>query len=90
MWIIKPEMDNDSTQVTSIIHVDSIVWEAHLIGVYGEMFLPHDFSHFDFLTAFQAYYVNKFIDHHANEIAFWIALLNTVFGVLHVLPPYAP
>jgi hypothetical protein len=25
MWIIKPEMDNDSTQVTSIIHVDSIV-----------------------------------------------------------------
>jgi hypothetical protein len=70
MWIVKPEMDNDSTQVTSIIHVDSIVREAHLIGVYGEMFLPHDFSHFDFLTAFQAYYVNKFIDHHANEIAF--------------------
>jgi hypothetical protein len=70
MWIVKPEMDNDGTQVTSIIHVDSIVRGAHLIGVYGEMFLPHHFSHFDSLAAFQAYYVNKFIDHHANEIAF--------------------
>jgi hypothetical protein len=37
MWIVKPEMDNDGTQVTLIIHVDSIVRGAHLIGVYGEM-----------------------------------------------------
>jgi len=70
MWIVKPEMDNNGTQVTSIIHVDSIIQGAHLIGVYGEMFLPCHFSHFDSLAAFQAYYVNKFIDHHANEIAF--------------------
>jgi len=64
--MVKPEMEDDSSQVTSIIHIDSIVREAHLIGVYGELFLPHDFSHFDSLTAFQAYYVNKFIDYHAN------------------------
>lgn len=70
MWIVKPKMEDDGTQTTSIIHVDSIVRGAHLIGVYGELFLPRDFSHFDSLTAFQAYYVNKFIDYHANEIAF--------------------
>ena len=70
MWMVKPEMEDDGTQVTSIIHVDTIIRGAHLIGVYGELFLPRDFSHFDSLTAFQACYVNKFIDYHANEIAF--------------------
>jgi hypothetical protein len=70
MWIVKPKMEDDGTQATSIIHVNSIIRGAHLIGVYGEVFLPRDFSHFDSLIAFQAYYVNKFIDYHANEIAF--------------------
>ena len=63
-------MENDGTQATSIICVDSIIRGAHLISVYGEVFLPCDFSNFDTLIAFQAYYVNKFIDYHANEIAF--------------------
>jgi hypothetical protein len=70
MWIVKPKMEDDGTQATSIIRVDSIIRGAHLIGVYGEVFLPRDFNHFDTLIAFQAYYVNKFIDYHANEIAF--------------------
>ena len=70
MWIVKPEMEDDGTQATSIILVNSIVRGAHLIGVYGALFLPRDFRHFDSLTAFRAYYVNKFIDYHANEIAF--------------------
>ena len=80
MWIVKPEMEEVSTQATSIICIDSIVWGTHLIGVYGELFLPCGFSHFDSLSTFQAYYVNKFIDYHTNEIAFWnCALLLTIF-----------
>ena len=70
MWIVKPELQDDGAQVTSIVSINSIVRGAHLIGVYCEQFLPRDFSHFDSLSAFQAYYVNKFIDYHANEIAF--------------------
>jgi hypothetical protein len=69
MWVVEPKMEDD-IQVTSIIHIDSIVRGAHLMGVYGNVLLPRDFSHSDTLSAFQAYYVNKFIDHHANEIAF--------------------
>ena len=68
--IVKPKLEDNGSQVTSIIHIDSIVWGAHLIGVYGEQFLPRDFSYVDSLRAFQAYYINKFIDYHANEIAF--------------------
>ena len=71
MWIVRPEMEDDgSTQVKSIIHVNSILRGAHLIGIYGGVFLPNDFSYIDSLAAFQAYYVNKFINYHANEIAY--------------------
>ena len=70
MWIVKPEMKDDSTQVTSIIPVDSILQGAHLMGVYGKQFLPLDFSYSDSLAAFKAYYVNKFIDYHAKEVVF--------------------
>ena len=59
MWIVRPEMEDDgSTQIKSIIHVNSILQGAHLIGVYGRVFLPNDFSYIDSLAAFQAYYVN--------------------------------
>ena len=70
MWVVKPELDGNQHRVTSIIHLDCIVRGAHLIGVYGNELLPHDFKHTDSLTAFHAYHVNKFADHHANEIAF--------------------
>ena len=64
-------MEDNGTQASSIIHIYSIVWGAHLIGVYGELFLPHGFSHCNSLITFQAYYVTKFIDYHTNEIVFW-------------------
>ncbi|ETW83142.1 hypothetical protein HETIRDRAFT_417135 [Heterobasidion irregulare TC 32-1] len=58
MWIVEPQIGLGGGRITSVIHVDSILRGAHLI----------DFT--DTLDAFAAYYVNKFIDHHANEIAF--------------------
>ena len=61
MWIVKLKLEDNGSQVTSIIHISSIVWGAHLIGVYGKQFLPHDFSYVDSLRAFQAYYIDKFI-----------------------------
>ena len=37
-------MQDDGARVTSIIHVKSILRGAHLIGVYGEQFLPRDLA----------------------------------------------
>jgi hypothetical protein len=54
----------------SVLHLDSFLRGAHLIPVYGDEALPVDFHYSYSLDAFQAFYVNKFIDHHANEIAF--------------------
>ena len=43
---------------------------AHLIPVYGSSFIPLQFCHYWSLDAFTAFFVNKYADHHANEVAF--------------------
>jgi len=50
--------------------VDSILRGAHLILVYGVEKMPVDFHYSYSLDVFEAYYVNKYIDHHANEMIF--------------------
>jgi hypothetical protein len=70
MWRVAPEIDDTGNRTTSIIHLDSALRGAHLIGLYGDQFLPRDFEFSDALEAFNAYFVNKFADHNSNEIAF--------------------
>ena len=70
MWMVEPEFDENNKRVVSVIHLDSIMRPAHLIGIYGKDHLPHDFSHSDSLSAFAAFYVNKFSDYHAFQLAF--------------------
>ncbi|KAL0060247.1 hypothetical protein AAF712_012957 [Marasmius tenuissimus] len=71
MWIVQPDADkDDSMRQIDIIPLESIVRGAHLLGVAGEEWMPNDHSHTDSLDDFQSFYVNKYIDHHAHEIAF--------------------
>jgi len=70
MWIVAPEVDNDGRRVQSLISLDLVVRGAHLIGVYGSDLLPIDLHFLESLDAFKAYYVNKYIDHHANTLVF--------------------
>jgi hypothetical protein len=71
MWIVKPDMSSGERDVT-VIHIDSILRAAHLLPLYGSQYplVPPNFDHTRSLDVFNAYYVNKYIDHHANEIAF--------------------
>jgi hypothetical protein len=71
MWIVKPDFDDDGTHCASVIHVDAIFRAAHLMPVYGKDAVPRYLSFTQTLDAFNSYYVNKYIDHHAFEIAFW-------------------
>ena len=70
MWIMVPEVDNDGHCVQCVVSLDSVVWGAHLIGVSGGEFIPVDLHFSESLDAFRAYYVNKYIDHHANMLMF--------------------
>ena len=69
LWIVHPDI-TCGRRNQSVLHLDSFLWGAHLIPVYGKERLPVDFDYNYSLDAFDAFYVNKYIDHHANEIAF--------------------
>jgi hypothetical protein len=69
MWVVSPEMVRGK-HVTSVVHLDTILCGAYLIGEYGRDPLPSHFHCHDSLNTFQSYYVNKFANHHSNEIAF--------------------
>ncbi|KAF8064835.1 hypothetical protein FPV67DRAFT_1419226, partial [Lyophyllum atratum] len=74
MWMVEPDVRlrrGRLRRVLEVIHLDSIMRGAHLMGVSGKHFLPS--QGFDFTTAlnrFHTFFVNKFADHHAHEVAF--------------------
>ena len=70
MWIVEPDLAEDGTPIASVIHLDTIFRAAHLMPVYGNDAVPKNLSSTQSLNAFNSYYVNKYIDHHAFEIAF--------------------
>jgi hypothetical protein len=67
---VEPEFNARGQYLCSIIHVDTILRSAHLIGVSGSQKLPNNFTHHDSLYTFELFYFNKYADHHAHEIAF--------------------
>lgn len=70
MWIVEPDKDSDGVRNISVIHLDTILRAAHLLGLYGNQPVPVGVSFTQTLDIFRAYYVNKYIDHHSYEIAF--------------------
>ncbi len=64
MWIVRPSDDQGDSEI-SVIHLDCVVRAAHLVAVFDHNFLPKDFLSHCYLDAFNAYYVNKYIDHHS-------------------------
>ena len=70
MWVIEPDILDDGTPWTAVIHLDSIVQLAHLLPIYGEELSPRGLKYTDSLDFFSEFYVNKFADHHTFEISF--------------------
>ena len=70
MWIVKPDVTDDGVHNTSVIHLDSVIQAAHLLPVFKEEYVSRDLCFSDTLNEFESFYVNKFVDHHAFEIAF--------------------
>ncbi|KAG0692872.1 hypothetical protein DFH29DRAFT_985642 [Suillus ampliporus] len=69
MWIVRPSIHDDGTPSFAVIHLKTVYRAAHLIPVYGRDFIPNNIQYFHSYDAFCSYYVNKFADHHAFEIA---------------------
>ena len=71
MWIVQHDCGENERRELSIIHLDTILHAAHLIGIAGDKMIPlGHVSYTNSLNAFKMFYVNKFIDYHAHEIVF--------------------
>jgi hypothetical protein len=69
MWIVEPDMSDNGETIVAIIHLDTIVRASHLLPVFGEGRVSKTLSFTDTLDTFTRFYVNKYADHHAFEIA---------------------
>ncbi|KAG1889653.1 uncharacterized protein F5891DRAFT_965363 [Suillus fuscotomentosus] len=69
MWIVRPSVHNDGTPNLAVIHINTVYHAAHLIPVYSPDFIPSDMKYFHSYDIFRSFYVNKYADHHAFEIA---------------------
>ncbi|KDQ06425.1 hypothetical protein BOTBODRAFT_60621 [Botryobasidium botryosum FD-172 SS1] len=70
MWQVRPKYNSGDDCAISVIPLDSIIRNAHLMPLFGPHFLPKSFHFHHSLDLFKAFYVNKYVDHHANELAF--------------------
>ncbi|KAF8419962.1 hypothetical protein L210DRAFT_3615588 [Boletus edulis BED1] len=69
MWMVQPANLPNCSPYYAVIHLDSIYHTAHLIPVYGMDHIPRNIKPHNCYDAFRAFYVNKYVDHHAFEIA---------------------
>ncbi|KAF9218822.1 hypothetical protein BS17DRAFT_863841 [Gyrodon lividus] len=69
MWMVCPSYLPNHTPNFAIIHIDTIYRAAHLIPIYGANAISHDIKPHHSYDAFQAFYINKYADHHVFEIA---------------------
>jgi len=71
MWVVRPSYRASNNPNIGITHIDAIYRAAHLIPVYAAHNIDaKDVKPHQSYDTFQSFYVNKFADHHAFEIAF--------------------
>ncbi|KAI6104486.1 hypothetical protein EV401DRAFT_2060884 [Pisolithus croceorrhizus] len=68
MWMVAPSFPDDSLHNLTVIHVESIVCNAHLLPIFGKEYVPSLVSCHNALDIYQAFYVNHFADHHAFKL----------------------
>ena len=68
MWAIKKERESNGLPIIDFIYIDAIVQSCQLLPIYGRGMIPCQVTHMTSFNCFQAYYVNKFADHHLFEL----------------------
>jgi hypothetical protein len=69
LWHVVPDCDARGRRTVSLVHIDTILHGAHLIGVAGHHILSKTLTYNHSLDVFHCFYVNKYIDYHVHEIA---------------------
>ena len=69
MWVVQPDNNDNGSPAVGIIHLDLVLHVAHLMPVFGDQFIPIGLTPDHTLDIFQSFYINKYIDYHAFELA---------------------
>ncbi|KIK13237.1 hypothetical protein PISMIDRAFT_119195, partial [Pisolithus microcarpus 441] len=69
MWMVRPSFMADGSKNLSVIHVDSIVCSAHLLPIFRREQVPQSVDFHNSLDIYHRFYVNRFADYHAFELA---------------------
>ena len=70
LWTVKADIHDNGRPHLAIVHLETIYRAAHLIPAYRTSdFIKCSLTMHDTLDEFKVFYVNKFVDHHAFEIA---------------------
>ena len=71
LWVMEPESTHRGVCHMGVIHLDSIVHGAHLLPRFpSDAPVYQEINYANILDVYMSFCVNKFIDHHAFEIAF--------------------
>ena len=71
LWVVQPESTCRRAPHMSVIHLNSIVHGAHLLPLFpSDAPVYQEVNYMNVLDVYTSFYVNKYIDHHAFEIAF--------------------
>lgn len=71
LWMVEPEYLMRAEPSTSVIHLETIIRSTHLLPVFSRNETVRDGHHFsNTLDLYQAFYVNKYADHHSFEIIY--------------------
>jgi hypothetical protein len=71
MWVVHLEFDRWDKRHMAVIHLDSIIRGAHLLPNFpSDAPVYRQINYMNVLDLYTSFYVNKFVDHHAFEIAF--------------------
>ena len=70
MWMVEPDIHSDGSRHLAVVHIDTIYRAAHLMPAYcTAQFIDRSLGMHDSLDYFSLFYINKFADHNAFEIA---------------------
>ena len=67
MWKVQPKL-RASQPVWAVVHIETILHDAHLILVFGMGYIPQQLHYSQSLDVFSSFYVNKYADHHSIEV----------------------
>ncbi|KDQ17677.1 hypothetical protein BOTBODRAFT_105623, partial [Botryobasidium botryosum FD-172 SS1] len=70
LWVVRPDHAPDGSCKVSVVSLGSILRNTHLMPVFGHEPLPAGFHFLYTLDSFSSFFVDKYIDYHANLIAF--------------------